>query len=229
MLRQAGNITVTAVPLPSVPAAAVGAAGEAVGSPPVAAAAEPAPIPAVPAGPAAPSPGVTGTISNVVSRIPCSCVKGQCGCCSGPVLASFNQKACLNITYEPNEFAFNAALSLNGQVFYTRRVSGKNPPPICIRVPRLRAIRVCVKLSNVYFTGANMHTCVDMEANWEDFTLFETSFDCFRIGANGVALVPPEAGGGVSGSVDEDDDDDDDDFDDYDDTARFIKKKVGKL
>lgn len=63
-----------------------------------------------------------------------------------------------------------------------------------------------------------MHTCIDLEADWQDFTVYHVSFDCIRIGASGVAVVPPEEGGGLSGSTDEDDDDDDDD-DDYDDNA----------
>lgn len=56
-----------------------------------------------------------------------------------------------------------------------------------------------------------------MEANWEDLTLVEWSFDCIRMGASGVAVVGIEDGGGIPAnpvdSVDQTDED-------YDDSAR---------
>lgn len=92
---------------------------------------------------------------------------------------------------------------------------------MCIRIPRLQFIRLCVRLSNIYFASRNMHVCVDMEANWEQVTLVEWSFDCIRMGASGFAVVPPEEGGGFPGSpVDEEDQTDED----YDDSARTNKR-----
>ncbi|KAK5639431.1 hypothetical protein RI129_011923, partial [Pyrocoelia pectoralis] len=129
-------------------------------------------------------------------RLPCSCAAGDCGCCTGPILDRFNQKACINITYEADEFAFTAALRLNGRVLYKNTVSGKNPPPICIRMPAFQFVRLCVEFSNIYFANRNMHVCIDMEANWESVTLLDFSFDCIRMGANGVAILRPEEGGG---------------------------------
>lgn len=57
-------------------------------------------------------------------RLPCTCQSGQCGCCTGIILERFKQKACLNITYEPDDFQFTAAMSLNGRVLYKNSVSG---------------------------------------------------------------------------------------------------------
>lgn len=59
-------------------------------------------------------------------RLPCSCQDGQCGCCTGYILDRFNQKACLNITYEPDDFALTAAMSMNGKVLYKNSISGNN-------------------------------------------------------------------------------------------------------
>lgn len=64
------------------------------------------------------------TTTTTGPRLPCSCARGQCGCCTGQFLQSFNQKACMNITYEPDEFAFTAAMYLNGKVLYKNRMSG---------------------------------------------------------------------------------------------------------
>lgn len=59
-------------------------------------------------------------------RLPCSCFQGQCGCCTGLILERFKQKACLNITYEADDFAFTAAMNLNGRVLYKNTISGKS-------------------------------------------------------------------------------------------------------
>ncbi|XP_019872865.2 uncharacterized protein LOC109601079 isoform X2 [Aethina tumida] len=159
-------------------------------------------------------------------RLPCSCQDGQCGCCTGYILDRFNQKACLNITYEPDDFALTAAMSMNGKVLYKNSISGKNPPPMCIRVPRLQFIRFCVEFSNVYIASRNIHLCIDAEANWDDFTLLEWSFDCVRLGASGVAIVPPEEGGGLPpNSIDTEDQTDED----YDDSARNVPLDKEKL
>lgn len=101
--------------------------------------------------------------------------------------------------------------------------SGKNPPPFCVRVPRLQFIKLCVALSNVYFANRNVHFCVDMEANWEDFTLLDFSFDCIRMGLAGFAVVRPEEGGGLPPTpVDVEEQTDED----YDDSARNVPSIV---
>lgn len=58
-------------------------------------------------------------------RMPCQCAEGQCGCCTGYILDRLNQKACLNMTYEPEEFAIHAVMYLNDVPFFERTFSGK--------------------------------------------------------------------------------------------------------
>lgn len=66
-----------------------------------------------------------------------------------------------------------------------------------------------------------MHVCLDMEANWDEITLVEWSFDCVRMGASGFAVVPPEEGGGLPPSpIDAEEQTDED----YDDSARNAPK-----
>ncbi|XP_030756383.1 uncharacterized protein LOC115882456 [Sitophilus oryzae] len=157
-------------------------------------------------------------------RVPCSCSQGQCGCCTGYILDRLNQKACVNMTYEPEEFAVTAVMSLNGVPFYKNSISGKNPPPMCFRLPRFRFITLCVEFSNVYFLNRNVHLCVDAEANWSDFTLVEWSFDCVRMGLSGFQIVNQEDGGGLPEKpIDSEDQTDED----YDDSARNIPIEKG--
>ena len=73
---------------------------------------------------------VTPTITNEPPsrpgiRLPCSCFQSQCGCCTGLILEQFRQKACINITYASDDFAFTAKITMNGRVLYKNTISGK--------------------------------------------------------------------------------------------------------
>jgi hypothetical protein len=39
--------------------------------------------------------------------------------------------------------------------------------------------------------------CIDMEGRWMGTSVFKVSYNCIRIGFNGVALLKPEDGGGL--------------------------------
>ncbi|EFN82430.1 hypothetical protein EAI_01574 [Harpegnathos saltator] len=104
---------------------------------------------------------------------PCQCSGGVCGCCSRILYNAWKQKACVNVTYDPDEFSFTAKILMNDRVLYTRTVSGKNPRPICVPVPRIPFIRACVRFYNIYFQGRNIHLCVNMEGKFQDTTLFK--------------------------------------------------------
>lgn len=62
---------------------------------------------------------------NATRQRPCQCAGGICGCCSRILYDTWNQKACVNITYDPDEFSFTANILMNDRVLYTRTISGK--------------------------------------------------------------------------------------------------------
>ncbi|XP_014272977.1 uncharacterized protein [Halyomorpha halys] len=150
---------------------------------------------------ARPSTTVAPVVSTTSRRFPCQCQEGTCLCCTGYLLNRFNvttrNKACLSVQYEPDEFEFNFKLLFNNRQLYQNRISGKNPQPICLPIRRIVAINVCIRFSNVYLLGRNLHACLDFEGDWNDIELFQVSFECFRLGADGVAVVRPEDGGGL--------------------------------
>ncbi|XP_049816317.1 uncharacterized protein LOC126263275 [Schistocerca nitens] len=154
-------------------------------------------------------------------RSPCSCADGQCGCCTGFLLSQLNinlrQRGCVNVTYDPDDFAMNMALYFNDRVLYSNTVSGKNPRPVCVSVPRLPILQMCVRFSNVYLAGRNIHACVSLLARWDGDQVFRRDLDCLRLGADGVAVVTPEQGGGLPLGSTGGGDDDDDDYDDPED------------
>ncbi|XP_012280146.1 uncharacterized protein LOC105699589 [Orussus abietinus] len=177
-------------------------------------------------------PSVSTTAVGGPQRSPCRCALGVCSCCSRILLTSFDQKACVNVTYDPDEFSFTAKVLMNDRILYTRTVSGKNPRPFCVPVPRIPAVRACVRFYNVYFQGRNVHLCMNLEGKFSGTTLFKVGLDCMRMGSQGFALVKPEDGGGLGqvellpGDDDADDydgdsDEDDDDEDDEDDLLDY--------
>ncbi|KAJ6644658.1 hypothetical protein Bhyg_09627, partial [Pseudolycoriella hygida] len=133
----------------------------------------------------------------LVNRLPCTCQSGVCGCCTGVLLAAFRTKGCMNITYIPEEFAFEVKMMMNDAVLYKNRMSGRNPKPICVTPPRIGLIEICANFHDIYFVGRNIHLCLNMEANFQGYELFDRSFDCMRIGDQGVKIVKPEDGAGL--------------------------------
>ncbi|XP_047507784.1 uncharacterized protein LOC125051496 [Pieris napi] len=151
----------------------------------------------------------------------CTCALGVCKCCTGPVLDLFNQKACMKVTYHPGDFAFDVAMSLNDRTLYENSMSGKNPRPICINPPRMPNLKVCARFYNVFFPGRNFHFCLGMTGRWRALELFNLTFDCLRMGANGLAMIKPEENGGLHvpnphGGVDAVIDAGEDDIEEYD-------------
>ncbi|XP_035896295.1 uncharacterized protein LOC118505099 [Anopheles stephensi] len=99
---------------------------------------------------------------------PCKCLHGICSCCLGV----FSLNGCANLTYIPEDFAFEFRMIFNNRVLTKNRISGKNPKPICVHPPRFDFIEVCANFYDVYFVGRNMHVCMEMNGNFEGYELF---------------------------------------------------------
>nr|XP_003702279.1 PREDICTED: uncharacterized protein LOC100880486 [Megachile rotundata] len=138
----------------------------------------------------------TGEVT-VTRQGPCKCTGSVCSCCSRILFDTWKQKACMNVTYDADEFSFTVNIMMNDRVLFTRTVSGKNPKPVCVSIPQLPIIKACVRFYNIYFVGRNIHMCVSMEGVFQQTTVFNLGLDCIRFGVNGVAVVKPEDGGGL--------------------------------
>ncbi|XP_053658824.1 uncharacterized protein LOC128707892 [Anopheles marshallii] len=147
---------------------------------------------------------------------PCKCLHGICSCCLGV----FSMNGCANLTYIPEDFAFEFRMIFNNRVLTKNRISGKNPKPICVHPPRFDFIEVCANFYDVYFVGRNMHVCMEMNGNFEGYELFSRSFNCLRIGDKGVKVMKPgeTIGGSVNPSL-EAEIDAGDDIEDYDEAV----------
>lgn len=125
-------------------------------------------------------------VTGQVFRFPCSCVEGQCGCCTGTLLQTINLKACSNISFVPEDFVFDVRLSVNNNTMVRRRVSASDPPPICFNPRRAPFVRVCAEISNIRIRNNNAYACMDINADIGGFEVYSASFSCFGLGASGV-------------------------------------------
>ncbi|XP_049762502.1 uncharacterized protein LOC126088405 [Schistocerca cancellata] len=128
-------------------------------------------------------------------RMPCSCQDLTCGCCVGMRIQafSFDRTACMNLTYDPYEFALVADVLMDGDSLYQQTMSAKNPPPLCmpVPIPYAPSMDMCMRLWDVYTPGLNLHACLDMEARLQRAPVLVLHFDCMVMGRDGVALVKP--------------------------------------
>ncbi|KAK7861825.1 hypothetical protein R5R35_000587 [Gryllus longicercus] len=138
-------------------------------------------------------------------RMPCTCEGFGCGCCAQMVVSSFNfnRTGCMNLTYEPYEFAVVARLFFGETMLYERSFSGKNPPPACVPVPvpYVPSVDFCVQFFDIYTPGRNLHLCMDWLARLQRAPVVVLHFDCMRMGSDGIALLKPEDGDGLPPST----------------------------
>ncbi|XP_062545069.1 uncharacterized protein LOC134211812 [Armigeres subalbatus] len=144
----------------------------------------------------------------------CQCSNGICSCCTG----IFSMNGCMNLTYIPEEFAFDFRMLFNNRVMYRNRVSGKNPRPVCVNPPRFDFIEVCARFYDLYFVGRNVHVCLEMNGNFDGFELFSRQMNCLRMGDKGVKILKPGEGSGLNKppGLDAEVDSGTSDIDDYD-------------
>lgn len=70
--------------------------------------------------------------------------------------------------------------------------AARNPPPFCVGtgVPLLN---LCVRLYNIRIQNYNVHVCINLELQFASRPLIVVSFDCVRVGVDGVGIEKPSA------------------------------------
>ncbi|CAG9581227.1 unnamed protein product [Danaus chrysippus] len=125
-------------------------------------------------------------VQGQVTRFPCTCTDGQCGCCTGAIMDRFRMKACGNIRFVPEDFVFDVRLTVNNNTVVRRRVSASDPPPICFNPRRAPFVRVCAEISNIRIRNGNAFACLDIVADIANFPVYSASFRCFGLGSSGL-------------------------------------------
>jgi len=72
--------------------------------------------------------------------------------------------------------------------------------PVPAPLPVLPNVDFCIRLYNVFTPtpGYNLHACVNFETRLQRAPILVLEFDCMRMGSSGVALLKPDANGGLT-------------------------------
>ncbi|XP_075211085.1 uncharacterized protein LOC142318387 [Lycorma delicatula] len=118
----------------------------------------------------------------------CSRCKFFCSCCSQAKMDAFNidTMVCMKVEYLEKEIGFSYSLIVNDDVKMQRKISVKNPPPVCFLIPtplpRMKS-GACIRIYDVEVDGdeRTIQGCIKLS-----FTLlnsFSSNYDlgCFHL------------------------------------------------
>ncbi|XP_055870331.1 uncharacterized protein LOC129923447 [Biomphalaria glabrata] len=114
----------------------------------------------------------------------CWCRDFTCGCCYQVNLKKIHLKAtaCLTIAYLPNELGAQVTLTINGKIVVNKKVSARNPPPICEGIPFLHKLAgLCLRFSNLDFSNKHFTGCAELEVKWIKVVVAKVNLGCFKI------------------------------------------------
>lgn len=49
----------------------------------------------------------------------------------------------------------------------------------------------CVRFFDIYQSGQNLHTCIDLETRVVAWPVLVLHFDCIKVGADGISVIKP--------------------------------------
>ncbi|XP_034939388.1 uncharacterized protein [Chelonus insularis] len=124
----------------------------------------------------------------------CNCNGLTCGCCAGIRLnlLNFDRKVCTNITIVPEEFAVDFIIHIDDQEVIKQRVTGKNPPPLCVPLYFIPIIDFCARLHSISVFDYKINICIDFETRIATQPIFILHFDCVQIGTDGISWNRPQ-------------------------------------
>uniref|UniRef100_A0A0B6YRA3 DUF4773 domain-containing protein n=1 Tax=Arion vulgaris TaxID=1028688 RepID=A0A0B6YRA3_9EUPU len=113
----------------------------------------------------------------------CSCTNDCCGCCAHIVIGilHIDETACVNFCYIPAELALDFTFTLNDIVIIEEKISVRNPPPICVGVPIIKLVRICIVFYNIKLEDEHLQGCIDIEAKAFSIVIERLHLGCFRI------------------------------------------------
>jgi len=72
-------------------------------------------------------------------------------------------------------------------------IVGKNPPALCIPIPQLPILAMCIKLTDIHTDDQFLYACLSMELQFTGVPLVVFNFDCAQLGQNGITFLKPTA------------------------------------
>ncbi|KAL5005638.1 hypothetical protein ScPMuIL_016796 [Solemya velum] len=113
----------------------------------------------------------------------CACSGVSCGCCAHLKIPKikFGKNCCANVTFLPKSIGFKLTFSIDNKVIYSKEISAKNPPPLCVKIPKMKMASICIVFYNLAIHGKGVNGCMRLEAKLGKSTVKKLDLGCFKI------------------------------------------------
>lgn len=122
------------------------------------------------------------TVPNLVQS--CQCVGADCGCCiyMNVPRIRLNTTGCVNVTYNPDQYALSFIVSLGDSIVFNRTISGRDPPRMCFTAPQFdRVAQLCLRFYNMSYGRKEVTGCIRVEAELFSEVVASYELGCFDI------------------------------------------------
>ncbi|KAK7861824.1 hypothetical protein R5R35_000586 [Gryllus longicercus] len=126
-------------------------------------------------------------VKNVIRRLRagCSCTQAKlsCRCCS-PVKVEelkFNKEVCLRTRFRLSDFTAHLNVLVNKRVIGGITYAANKTPPICLPVPKVPVLRVCVQGHGFAIINNKFRLCIKLIVKLVSQTIAVITFDCLHL------------------------------------------------
>ncbi|XP_038053248.1 uncharacterized protein LOC119725760 isoform X2 [Patiria miniata] len=106
-------------------------------------------------------------------------------CCAGTSFKVFWKRvefnACVEATFLPEEMGLHLKITVRGSTVFEKKIAAGNANGICVKVPKLRAVSVCLKLSNLQAEGGHFSGCLGLQPKVFGKTIKTLNLGCISL------------------------------------------------
>nr|XP_034328542.1 uncharacterized protein LOC105339048 isoform X2 [Crassostrea gigas] len=112
----------------------------------------------------------------------CRCGGSSCQCCQTIRVLTEKEDVCIKVQYLKKNSGVLLTVTWGGKVVYSKEVSVRNPPAICLKVPFLKKVgKLCVQLYNMNVGKSGLSGCARISLKVAFFKVVKVELGCFKI------------------------------------------------
>nr|XP_022343282.1 uncharacterized protein LOC111136604 [Crassostrea virginica] len=112
----------------------------------------------------------------------CKCAGTSCGCCQTLSVLKEKKTVCINVKYLKKNIGVLLTVTWDGKTVFSKEVSVRNPPAICLNVPLLKKLaKLCVQLYNIDVGKDGLSGCSRITIKVAFIKVIKLDLGCFRI------------------------------------------------
>ncbi|XP_048751684.2 uncharacterized protein LOC125663441 [Ostrea edulis] len=112
----------------------------------------------------------------------CHCIQDKCSCCKKLSLPRLHvsKAVCIELVYINTEQSFKVQLTVDGSVIFDKKVHGKNPRPVCGKIPIIgHRVNMCIELADIKMDTTGLRGCINLVATI--ITEHKFKIGCFKL------------------------------------------------